>query len=106
MLLPNLPWKMNWAPSEWHDDTFGLFESDDFYHAQSADAKAWMKPLLSNANIDISAIKGSVSQLVELLPSHSRAMIGRMLEPEPRERANWTEILDSPWLNHHAENEV
>jgi hypothetical protein len=106
MLLPNLPWKMNWAPSEWHDDTFGLFESDNFYHAQDADAKAWITPLLSNVNVENREITGSVSRLVELLPVHSRVMTVGTLEPESRKRANWMEIRANSWLNYNTLHEV
>lgn len=96
MLQPRLPWKVDWAPSEWHDDIFGLFEVDDFYYAQDLDVRAWVDPLLSNTEINDDAIRHSVAKLVELLPSHAQDIVSRMLDPNPDARATWKEILTSP----------
>jgi serine/threonine protein kinase len=38
-------------------------------------------------------------RLLRLLPRESRHIIGRMLEIDPRKRADMAEILDDPWVS-------
>lgn len=38
-------------------------------------------------------------RLLRLLPRESRYIIGRMLEIDPRKRADMVEVLDDPWIS-------
>lgn len=45
------------------------------------------------------AFRQTVSSLVTLLPQESRHIIMRMLEPDPKLRAEWPEIWADRWVS-------
>lgn len=99
MLVPYLPWKRDPSPTEWLDDTFGIFSlGGEDYGEPSASQSRRLMSSESDAEVDGRHIRAMIGCLVELLPKCSRKIISMMLEPEPAKRATWRDILADGWV--------
>ena len=101
VVLPDLPWKRDPIPTDVLDDTFGIFSTEATIEqgllpslAGNHGTQDDSKPRL----IDDEMVRGTINSLVSLLPEESRQIIGRMLEPNPKKRAKWSEILVDEWV--------
>ena len=69
------------------------------HHHREDEQKPKSEPVSrqSTASIEQPTIKGPL-RLLRLLPRETRHIIGRMLELEPKQRADMDEILSDPWV--------
>lgn len=88
-------------PSGATDDT-GDSEHKHHHHHHNEDDKVKSDPVTrqptqNDPNPSQATIKGPL-RLLRLLPRETRHIIGRMLELDPRKRADMDEILQDPWV--------
>ena len=100
MNLPLIPWKGVKVPCDILDDHFGLFSWSAVREAQGRSAASLPQrcPTTTRKD-DAETIRKTMKSMIELLPPESQHLVGRMLEPLPQARANWSEILADPMLS-------
>ncbi|KAK9446683.1 kinase-like domain-containing protein [Limtongia smithiae] len=92
MLLRRFPWK---SPRK-SDNSFKLFSSEppDPAHPETPVKPAGLNP---DGTTPAPVIKGPW-RLLRLLPHETRALVGRMLELDPKKRATLKEIAEDPFV--------
>jgi len=97
MILPDLPWKTIPDTPNFGEEKFGLFSKSALNKDQQEPSLRAVDMTLGS-DVYVEGLKRTIHTFVDLLPSESRRIIQRMLDPRPAERARWPEVLSDPWF--------